>query len=249
MQLIIATSSSFQTVNTFLGTLHRVGQQLLGQLRHPHPPREVPRQAQHQQQPELHRLAALHISVMKHLRSCLSVRAAQTACGRVLLPTVLCLSVETLAPPVKHTASFKIKNAKCHLHPKLSGRTEDRGRTLGPGLSSNVHVPLHTSFVTLCHVEKTNSGHFEQPCKDLTNAKSQCSSCARYKNLSMLSMHQCLHIVSAAVWSNTINKRVYIMQASAQECIITNTNMSIHPSKYLQSTGFHSLYIKNCYFD
>ncbi|KAM7411594.1 hypothetical protein PAMA_021537 [Pampus argenteus] len=40
---------------------------------------------------------------------------------------------ETLAPPVKQTASFKIKNAKCHLHPKLSGRTEDRGRTLGPG--------------------------------------------------------------------------------------------------------------------
>uniref|UniRef100_A0A665W938 Signal peptide, CUB and EGF-like domain-containing protein 2 n=1 Tax=Echeneis naucrates TaxID=173247 RepID=A0A665W938_ECHNA len=39
----------------------------------------------------------------------------------------------TLAPPVKQTASFKIKNAKCHLHPKLTGRTEDRGRTLGPG--------------------------------------------------------------------------------------------------------------------
>uniref|UniRef100_A0A8D0DDL6 Signal peptide, CUB and EGF-like domain-containing protein 2 n=1 Tax=Sander lucioperca TaxID=283035 RepID=A0A8D0DDL6_SANLU len=51
----------------------------------------------------------------------------------VLLPTVLCLSVETLAPPVKQTASFKIKNAKCHLHPRLTGRTEDRGRTLGPG--------------------------------------------------------------------------------------------------------------------
>ncbi|XP_038578035.1 signal peptide, CUB and EGF-like domain-containing protein 3 isoform X2 [Micropterus salmoides] len=41
--------------------------------------------------------------------------------------------IETLAPPVKQTASFKIKNAKCHLHPKLTGRTEDRGRTLGPG--------------------------------------------------------------------------------------------------------------------
>uniref|UniRef100_A0A8C6UQK6 Signal peptide, CUB domain, EGF-like 3 n=1 Tax=Neogobius melanostomus TaxID=47308 RepID=A0A8C6UQK6_9GOBI len=41
--------------------------------------------------------------------------------------------IETLAPPVKQTASFKIKNAKCHLHPKLTGRTEDRGRMLGPG--------------------------------------------------------------------------------------------------------------------
>ncbi|TNN73169.1 Signal peptide, CUB and EGF-like domain-containing protein 3 [Liparis tanakae] len=41
--------------------------------------------------------------------------------------------IEALTPPVKQTASFKIKNAKCHLHPKLTGRTEDRGRTLGPG--------------------------------------------------------------------------------------------------------------------
>ncbi|XP_029575085.1 signal peptide, CUB and EGF-like domain-containing protein 3 isoform X2 [Salmo trutta] len=37
------------------------------------------------------------------------------------------------APPVKQTASFKIKDAKCHLHPKLTGRAEDRGRALGPG--------------------------------------------------------------------------------------------------------------------
>uniref|UniRef100_A0A674E081 Signal peptide, CUB and EGF-like domain-containing protein 3 n=1 Tax=Salmo trutta TaxID=8032 RepID=A0A674E081_SALTR len=43
-------------------------------------------------------------------------------------PTLLCLSVETGAPPVKQTASFKIKDAKCHLHPKLTGRAEDRGR-------------------------------------------------------------------------------------------------------------------------
>lgn len=61
-------------------------------------------------------------------------------CCSVLLPTVLCLSVETQAPPVKQTASFKIKNAKCHLHPKLTGRTEDRGRTLGPGQSKSVHI-------------------------------------------------------------------------------------------------------------
>uniref|UniRef100_A0A8C8A0E6 Signal peptide, CUB and EGF-like domain-containing protein 2 n=1 Tax=Oryzias sinensis TaxID=183150 RepID=A0A8C8A0E6_9TELE len=37
-------------------------------------------------------------------------------------------SSKTLAPPVKEKASVKIKNAKCYLHPKLTGRTEDRGR-------------------------------------------------------------------------------------------------------------------------
>uniref|UniRef100_A0A8C9U8I3 Signal peptide, CUB and EGF-like domain-containing protein 2 n=1 Tax=Scleropages formosus TaxID=113540 RepID=A0A8C9U8I3_SCLFO len=34
---------------------------------------------------------------------------------------------------VKQTASFKIKDAKCHLHPKLRGRAEEGGRVLGPG--------------------------------------------------------------------------------------------------------------------
>uniref|UniRef100_A0A8C7T761 Signal peptide, CUB and EGF-like domain-containing protein 3 n=1 Tax=Oncorhynchus mykiss TaxID=8022 RepID=A0A8C7T761_ONCMY len=43
-------------------------------------------------------------------------------------PTLFCLPIETGAPPVKQTASFKIKDAKCHLHPKLTGRAEDRGR-------------------------------------------------------------------------------------------------------------------------
>lgn len=43
------------------------------------------------------------------------------------------LSVETLASPVKQTASFRIKNAKCHLHPKLRERAEDGGKQIGPG--------------------------------------------------------------------------------------------------------------------
>uniref|UniRef100_A0A8C2KSM3 Signal peptide, CUB and EGF-like domain-containing protein 2 n=1 Tax=Cyprinus carpio TaxID=7962 RepID=A0A8C2KSM3_CYPCA len=39
----------------------------------------------------------------------------------------LCLVVETQAPPVKQTVSFRIKNAKCYLHPKHKGRAEDNG--------------------------------------------------------------------------------------------------------------------------
>uniref|UniRef100_A0A673FS84 Signal peptide, CUB and EGF-like domain-containing protein 2 n=1 Tax=Sinocyclocheilus rhinocerous TaxID=307959 RepID=A0A673FS84_9TELE len=34
---------------------------------------------------------------------------------------------KTQAPPVKQTVSFRIKNAKCHLHPKHKGRAEDNG--------------------------------------------------------------------------------------------------------------------------
>ncbi|XP_063064631.1 signal peptide, CUB and EGF-like domain-containing protein 3 isoform X3 [Engraulis encrasicolus] len=42
--------------------------------------------------------------------------------------------IEAVAPPVKHTDSFRIKNAKCHLHPKLRGRAPaEGGRMLGPG--------------------------------------------------------------------------------------------------------------------
>uniref|UniRef100_A0A3P9NGH6 Signal peptide, CUB and EGF-like domain-containing protein 2 n=1 Tax=Poecilia reticulata TaxID=8081 RepID=A0A3P9NGH6_POERE len=71
--------------------------------------------------------------------------------------------VETLAPPVKQKASFKIKNAKCHLHPKLTGKTEDRGRTLGPGGQpcSNCQV----TFVNLtCDSSKKAKGrHARNP--------------------------------------------------------------------------------------
>uniref|UniRef100_A0A8C5C965 Signal peptide, CUB domain and EGF like domain containing 3 n=1 Tax=Gadus morhua TaxID=8049 RepID=A0A8C5C965_GADMO len=63
------------------------------------------------------------------------------------------LPVETLAPPVKQTASFKIKDAKCHLHPKLTGRTEDRGRGGQP--CSNCLV----TFVNLkCDSSKKTKG-------------------------------------------------------------------------------------------
>uniref|UniRef100_A0A8B9JL61 Signal peptide, CUB and EGF-like domain-containing protein 3 n=1 Tax=Astyanax mexicanus TaxID=7994 RepID=A0A8B9JL61_ASTMX len=69
----------------------------------------------------------------------------------------VCLSVETLAPPVKQTASFRIKNAKCHLHPKLRGRAEDGGRQIGPGgqLCNNCQV----TFVNLkCDSSKKTRG-------------------------------------------------------------------------------------------
>uniref|UniRef100_A0A3B1IMG7 Signal peptide, CUB and EGF-like domain-containing protein 2 n=1 Tax=Astyanax mexicanus TaxID=7994 RepID=A0A3B1IMG7_ASTMX len=65
--------------------------------------------------------------------------------------------IETLAPPVKQTASFRIKNAKCHLHPKLRGRAEDGGRQIGPGgqLCNNCQV----TFVNLkCDSSKKNRG-------------------------------------------------------------------------------------------
>uniref|UniRef100_A0A3Q2D3X2 Signal peptide, CUB and EGF-like domain-containing protein 2 n=1 Tax=Cyprinodon variegatus TaxID=28743 RepID=A0A3Q2D3X2_CYPVA len=80
-------------------------------------------------------------------------------CFSVLPPTRLCLSVETLAPPVKQKTSFKIKNAKCHLHPKLTGRTEDRGRMLGPGHNCQV------TFVNLtCDSSKKAKGrHARNP--------------------------------------------------------------------------------------
>lgn len=35
---------------------------------------------------------------------------------------------ETVAAPVKQKASFKIKDAKCHLHPRTKGKQEEAGR-------------------------------------------------------------------------------------------------------------------------
>ncbi|MBN3287290.1 SCUB3 protein, partial [Polyodon spathula] len=56
--------------------------------------------------------------------------------------------IETLAPPVKQKASFKIKDAKCHLHPKLKGRQDDGGRHLGAGGALPCN-DCHVTFVNL----------------------------------------------------------------------------------------------------
>ena len=75
--------------------------------------------------------------------------------------TLLCLSVETLAPPVKQTASFKIKDAKCHLHPKLTGRAEDRGRALGPGKELAVSLCFNNCYVFMV-VSHEDRSHFNR---------------------------------------------------------------------------------------
>ncbi|TSL61128.1 Signal peptide, CUB and EGF-like domain-containing protein 3 [Bagarius yarrelli] len=71
--------------------------------------------------------------------------------------------IETSASPVKQTASFRIKNAKCHLHPKLRGRVEDGGKQIGPGgqLCNNCQV----TFVNLkCESsKKTKIRHTRNP--------------------------------------------------------------------------------------
>lgn len=66
--------------------------------------------------------------------------------------------IETGAPPVKQTASFKIKDAKCHLHPKLTGRAEDRGRALGPGGGQPCNNCLVTFVNLKCDSTKKSKG-------------------------------------------------------------------------------------------
>lgn len=40
---------------------------------------------------------------------------------------------ETVAAPVKQKASFKIKDAKCHLHPRAKGKQEEAGKAGAQG--------------------------------------------------------------------------------------------------------------------
>ncbi|XP_061114414.1 signal peptide, CUB and EGF-like domain-containing protein 3 isoform X1 [Conger conger] len=66
--------------------------------------------------------------------------------------------IETLAPPVKQTTSFKIKDAKCHLHPKLKGRVDEGGRTLGPGGAQPCTNCLVTFVNLKCDSSKKTKG-------------------------------------------------------------------------------------------
>ena len=42
---------------------------------------------------------------------------------------------------VKQRASFKIKDAKCHLHLRNKGKTEETSRITGPGLDWGPYSP------------------------------------------------------------------------------------------------------------
>ncbi|XP_005988472.1 signal peptide, CUB and EGF-like domain-containing protein 3 [Latimeria chalumnae] len=60
---------------------------------------------------------------------------------------------ETLAPPVKQKASFKIKDAKCNLHPRLKGRQEDGAKHSGTGAA----IPCSDCQVTFVNLKCDSS--------------------------------------------------------------------------------------------
>ncbi|XP_069094905.1 signal peptide, CUB and EGF-like domain-containing protein 3 isoform X1 [Pleurodeles waltl] len=61
--------------------------------------------------------------------------------------------IETLALPIKQKASFKLKDAKCHLHPRLQGRQDDIVR---PSTSGGV-VPCLDCQVTFVNLKCDSS--------------------------------------------------------------------------------------------
>lgn len=50
--------------------------------------------------------------------------------GVVEHPPIL---LETVAAPIKQKASFKIKDAKCHLHPRAKGKQDEAGKAGAQG--------------------------------------------------------------------------------------------------------------------
>lgn len=44
--------------------------------------------------------------------------------------------LETVTAPIKQKASFKIKDAKCHLHPRAKGKQDEGGKAGAQGEAS-----------------------------------------------------------------------------------------------------------------
>lgn len=66
--------------------------------------------------------------------------------------------VEALAPPVKQRASFKIKDAKCHLHPRIKGK-QDSGHPVITGGAFPCTDNCQVTFVNLkCDSSKKAKG-------------------------------------------------------------------------------------------
>ncbi|KAL7985278.1 hypothetical protein Chor_003848 [Crotalus horridus] len=66
--------------------------------------------------------------------------------------------IEAVAAPIKQKASFKIKDAKCYLHPHMKGKQDDTGRNGGLGGSAPCS-DCQVSFVNLkCDSSKKGKG-------------------------------------------------------------------------------------------
>uniref|UniRef100_A0A670J9E5 Signal peptide, CUB domain and EGF like domain containing 3 n=1 Tax=Podarcis muralis TaxID=64176 RepID=A0A670J9E5_PODMU len=74
------------------------------------------------------------------------------ACGHcAIMGPCYSLAKETVAAPIKQKASFKIKDAKCHLHPRMKGKQDEVGR--------NAALDCQVTFVNLkCDSSKKGKG-------------------------------------------------------------------------------------------
>ncbi|NWJ11706.1 SCUB3 protein, partial [Crypturellus undulatus] len=69
-----------------------------------------------------------------------------------------CAETAAGAPPVKQKASFKIKDAKCHLHPRAKGKQDEAGRA-APAAGAAPCSDCHVAFVHLkCDSSKKGKG-------------------------------------------------------------------------------------------
>lgn len=56
-------------------------------------------------------------------------------------------STDSLAPPIKQKARFKIKDAKCHLRPRSKEKTKDSGKQAGLGMCFLLTCKQHSIFL------------------------------------------------------------------------------------------------------
>lgn len=59
-------------------------------------------------------------------------------------------STDSLAPPIKQKARFKIKDAKCHLRPRSKEKTKDTGKQAVLGMLFLPAHKQHSNFLLAC---------------------------------------------------------------------------------------------------
>lgn len=59
-------------------------------------------------------------------------------------------STDSLAPPIKQKARFKIKDSKCHLRPRSKEKTKDTGKQAVLGMLFLPAHKQHSNFLLVC---------------------------------------------------------------------------------------------------
>ncbi|XP_078273025.1 signal peptide, CUB and EGF-like domain-containing protein 1 isoform X3 [Rhinoraja longicauda] len=190
---------------------------------------------------------------VKCLRNAKAARKVQLTCsksGGVESCSLSCTSkalfvADPLAPPIKQKARFKIKDAKCHLRPRIKERIKD---SLKQSISGG-HFPCtdncHVTFVNLkCDSSKKRRRGRKSPSKEVSHITAEFEVEMKSEQVTDSCNMDCVRKrmeqklqTAIKTLRKSINKQQFYIQFSGTEYEVAQKPARMHENQAVCSTG------------